>query len=146
MKCDEVTPACTQCKTTGRLCPGPITGIIFRDMTLTAKRTTSKTLGNPLHRVGRSKRNMKVQTRPVWRPGSFVEIDDPRPDPLGYENSLESRTQNFKFTQPVKIMIAVEPKRDTHLSVEKLGAGIDPFKTLPVGSYFSIPKLVDHCK
>lgn len=41
----------------------------------------------------------------------------------------------------------VQPLADlVAIGIQKLGADIDPFYTLPVESHFTLPKLINHCK
>lgn len=135
LQCDEIIPACTQCRTTGRTCPGPISGIIVRDMTTTISQASVVTPARPHVRVHEVKRNTRILGQTVANsPASAIYRNT-----LGVRFPHSSPDQRGNFGSPVR------KEDNSYTSIERLGSGTNPFNTLPLGSHFSAPKLIDHC-
>ncbi|KAH8816989.1 hypothetical protein F5884DRAFT_778150 [Xylogone sp. PMI_703] len=135
IKCDEATPACTQCRTTGRVCPGPITGIIIRDMTLTVRQAT---LAKPTRRQKRGITN-HVDHQPSLSTGSTANKASTEPSSSSVRHEAPGRFPGPSLINELSEVDFIA------LGIEKLGVDADPFNTLPLGPHFTLPKLIHHC-
>ncbi|KAL2070213.1 hypothetical protein VTL71DRAFT_13239 [Oculimacula yallundae] len=133
IKCDELLPACSQCSTTGRVCPGPVSGIIISDMNLAAARPTKPRRAPLVRPIGTSTRLEKTKK-------TSVIVDKVTPTPP----SDKVATLNESVSEPGGLMKRVIGQQ-VPPEVNQFGLAFDPFGTLPVGTYFSVPKLIHHC-
>jgi hypothetical protein len=62
-----------------------------------------------------------------------------------YDETPDVYVENSASNQSADLALTQRLNDGSLLFIEMPSAGIDPLRVLPLGSHFSVPKLMDHC-